>query len=178
MSAVSPLLFRLAAAEYSATAEGNTLTLKTDLPGGSLAARETIILPSTNGERRVLSPFILKGTTKARIIDVSVASAGNLIVYRIGFYLRRIGRTPSDWQWHWIPVVPTGDAWETLKVPVPPTPEEWAELKCRAVPPTPEEWAELKGPVPPTPEEWTTVPAIDKTTNEAHLHELPMDQAA
>jgi hypothetical protein len=164
MSAVSPLLFRLVSAEYSTSGVGTQIKLSTDLPGnGTLAVRETITLPPTTG-RAVLAPTALSGATKGHIFNVEVVSGNaDLIVYRIGFYLRRLGRTPSDWQWHWISVVPTGDAWDTMKVPIPPTPEEWSNMHV---------------PVPPTPEDWQTVPAIPATSTEQHTASLPMDEAA
>lgn len=161
MSAVSPLLFRLVSVEYSTAGFGTQIKLSTDLPDNTLAVRETITLPPTTG-RAVLPPAPLSGSTKGRIHSVEVvAGSDDLVIYRIGFYLRRLGRTPSDWQWHWISVVPTGDAWDTIRVPVPPTPEEWAEMHV---------------PVPPTPQEWQTVSAIPSTSNEQHTVSLPMDE--
>lgn len=163
MSAASPILFRLISVEYSAAAYGAQILLSTDLPGdGSMAVRETITLPQTNG-RAVLPPTPLQGTTKGRIFNVETFAPASsaLVVYRIGFYLRHIGRTPSEWSWHWISVPGTGDEWQTVPVPIPQTPEAWIEVKA---------------PVPPTPEEWAMVPTIPSTSTEQHTVALPMDE--
>ena len=174
MSDATPYLFRAVACEYAATGS-STIELRTALPGGALNLRETVILPATSG-RAVLAPTALHGTTKGRIFSVRVTPSPSantdLRLYRLGLYMRKLGREASDWFWYWVQVVPTTNDWVELRLPVPPTPEEWNELPL-PVPATPEEWSEFAAPVPETPEAWSEFAAPVPETPEA-WGEMPL----
>ena len=158
MSVISPLLFRAVSAEYRGSA---TVTLYTDLPDTALALRETIYLPYSVG-RVALPPTALSGTTRARVFRVKTeCTFGAVVIYRIGFYVRKLGRTPSDWYWHWIAAPGSTDEYTDLRVPIPPTPEEWQQLAV-PIPETPEAWDEVQAPIPSSPDE-------------QFWHDLPMD---
>jgi hypothetical protein len=151
-------LFRAVAVEYEA-ASGATLTLATDLPA-PFATRETVSLAATTGSRRAISRgFELTGTTKGRLIDVTVTApaGGTVIVQRIRLRVRKIGREATDWMWYELPLPRSAsDEWITVKVPIPPSPDEMSVIKV-PIPPSPDEMSTIKVPIPPSPDEMSTI---------------------
>jgi hypothetical protein len=185
-------LFRGVAVEYEA-ASGATLTLATDLPA-PFATRETVALAATTGSRRAISRgFELTGTTKGRLVDVTVTApaGGTVIVQRIRLRVRKIGREATDWMWYELPLPRSAsDEWITVKVPIPPSPEEMSVIKVPVpsspeemstvrvpVPQSPEEQSVVRVPVPPSPEDLLTIPvAIPPSPEDQRLHEMAMDE--
>jgi hypothetical protein len=175
MPSESAKLFRLVSIEYEASAAA-TFTLSTDLPGEVLAVRHTETLPTTSG--RQVYKFVLSGAVKGSIIRVRLTPnlSGSLTVYRVGLYVRRLGRQASDWQWYYLKdIVPTED-WVAVKVPIPPTPDEYTPVKV-PVPPTPDEYAAVKVPIPPTPAEFSTVKIpMEQSSEMSQWIDFPMDE--
>ncbi len=185
-------LFRAVAVEYEA-ASGATLALATDLPS-PFATRETVSLTATTGSRRAIARnFALAGTTKGRLIDVNVTApaGGTVVVQRIRFFVRKLGREATNWMWYELPLPRSAsDEWITIKVPVPSSPDEMSTLRVPVpesaadlatirvpVPPTPDEMATVRVPVPPSPDEMITVPvAVPPCPEQQHIHDLPMDE--
>jgi hypothetical protein len=71
---------------------GGTLLVYTDMPGGVLALRRTIVLPATTGEREqktfpLDSPSLLEG----KLIKWRASSAGTLILYEGSVRARKVG---------------------------------------------------------------------------------------
>lgn len=136
---------------------GGSLTLSTDLPGDSMAVRETKVIPVTTG-RRVIR-LRLMGTTKGRLYSAKVEPTGNGI---IRLYAGRIWARilPSQqWAWFALPIEPTPEEWTAVPLPIPPTSQEWTAVPL-PIPPTSQEWTATPLPIKPTPAnpEWVDVP--------------------
>lgn len=149
-------IFGIIELNVDATA-GGTLSLSTDLPGDSMAVRETKNIPVTTG-RRVIR-LRLKSTTKGRLYAVRVQPTGAGI---IRLYAGRIWARilpGAEWAWFAIPIPETSEEWERRSLPIPATSEEWQRVQL-PIPETPEAWERVALPIKPTPPnpEWVDIP--------------------
>jgi hypothetical protein len=167
-------LFRAGAIEYDCTGGTGTFQLWTDLPGNVLTLRESKDLAATSG--RQVYEFPLSGATKGRLARAKVLppSAGRIILYRVGLYVRRLGRQANDWHWIWLNVAGSDDQPRPLQIPIPPT-SDYVQIKA----PIPQtgEYQQIKAPIPPRDDSYRPVKLpIEPSDDAQRWVDLPTDE--
>jgi hypothetical protein len=167
-------LARTIVPEYQLEGGNANVEIWSDLPGGSMALRYSIGLPT--GAGRQAQRLVLPGTLKGKLWKFRAypTGAAKLRLFGLRVWARAIGAAASAWGWVPVPMPATGD-WVEVKLEIPPTPDEWAAVKLD-ISPTADEWSEVRLPIPETAEDWAAVKLpIEPSDEELVVAELPVE---